>query len=197
MACTLVLQVPEWIGVVMRLEPAHGDVGECRGRPHLIIGSRHKQNRALRFFNRDYRTLHGAAVAELAEVVRRESHRTSGLCAWKRSHAGVVLLEIRQWFSVERPGGARSGISGLGKTKRPEHYSAWHPGNDRVDVGECGAKQQRQLTTTGLSPHRQKTIAQPRLRAHPADRVAEIFKRNINEAARQPLHAEITEIQRG
>src|SRR5204863_3338699 len=197
MACALVFQVPEWIRVMMRLEPAHRDVGECRGRPHAVIGSRHKQNRAPRLLYRNYRMLHSTAVAELAEIVRRESHRTSGLCSGERSHAGVVFLEIRQWFSLKRPGGARSRVSRLGQAKGPEYYSARRPCDDIVDVGECGAKQQREFSTAGFAPHRQKTISQPRLRPHPADSIPEIFKRNIDKAARQPVHAEIAQVERG
>ena len=156
MACALVFQVPEWIRVMMRLKSAHCDVGECRGRPHMVIGSRHKQNRTQRFLYRNNRMLHGAAVAQLAEVVGRECHRTSGLCSGKRSHAGIVLLEIRQGFSLQRPRGARSRVSGLGEAKRPEYNAARHPCDDGVDLGECGAKQQCEFSAAGFSPHRRK-----------------------------------------
>jgi hypothetical protein len=67
---------------------------------------------------------------------------------------------------------------------RPSAQNTTPLGDDSVDLGECCAKQQRELSTTGFSPHRQKTIAQQRLRPHPADRIPEIFKRNIDEAAR-------------
>jgi hypothetical protein len=40
-------------------------------------------------------------------------------------------------------------------------------------------------------------IAQPRLRPHPSDRILEIFKRDVDEATREPLHGEIPQIQRG
>ena len=49
----------------------------------------------------------------------------------------------------------------------------------------------------GLSPHRQEMIVQPWLRPHPLDRILEVFERNVDEAARQPLHGKITQIERG
>ena len=79
MSCALVFQMPERIGVTMRLKPAHRDVGERRRWPHLIVGSRDKQNRPPRFLHGDRCALHGARIAEMTEVNRRESHRTLGL----------------------------------------------------------------------------------------------------------------------
>jgi hypothetical protein len=40
-------------------------------------------------------------------------------------------------------------------------------------------------------------IAQPRLRPHPADRILEVFERDVDEAAWEPFHGEIAQIQRG
>jgi hypothetical protein len=39
-------------------------------------------------------------------------------------------------------------------------------------------------------------IAQPRLRPHPSDRILEVFKRDVDQTARQPLHGEIAQIER-
>ena len=40
-------------------------------------------------------------------------------------------------------------------------------------------------------------IAQPWLRAHPSDRILEVFKRDVDEAARESLHGKIAQIERG
>jgi hypothetical protein len=40
-------------------------------------------------------------------------------------------------------------------------------------------------------------IAQPRLRPHPSDGILEVFKRDVDEAAREPLHGEKAQVQRG
>ena len=48
----------------------------------------------------------------------------------------------------------------------------------------------------GILPTPPKMIAQPRLPSHPADRILEVFKRDVDEAARQPVHAEIAQVQR-
>jgi hypothetical protein len=79
MSRALVFQMPERIGVMMHLKPAHCDVGERRRWPHLIVGPRDKQNRSSRLLHGDRRALHGARIAEVTEVERRESHQTLGL----------------------------------------------------------------------------------------------------------------------
>jgi len=40
-------------------------------------------------------------------------------------------------------------------------------------------------------------IVQPWLRPHPPDRILEVFERDVDEAAREPLHGKITQIERG
>src|ERR1700756_3657154 len=88
----------------------------------------------------------------MTEVNRRESHRTLGLNDRRWLHAGIVLLQIGQRFSTERPRRARSRVPGLGKAKRPEHDSTRNPRNDGVDLRKGGAEQQCKFATPGILP---------------------------------------------
>src|SRR5215471_8036335 len=67
----LVLEVAMGKRMTVSLEASQGDVGQIRGWPHLIVGSRDEQDRPARLLHGNGRPLHGSRVTEAAPVKGR------------------------------------------------------------------------------------------------------------------------------